>query len=100
MARAYRRYTTEKTRREEKNGRNSQRHAMTYLRLGSYGSSVLELQNQLGALGYHIARDGDFGPATSRIIKKFQRTTGLKPDGIVGPKTFEMMMRKLPVHSL
>jgi peptidoglycan hydrolase-like protein with peptidoglycan-binding domain len=31
--------------------------------------------------------DGTFGPKTRRTVKKFQRASGLKPDGIVGPKT-------------
>lgn len=84
-----------------KTGKNlPDRHAMTMLRLGSYGDVVHELQNQLGALGFHLARDGDFGPATQRMVKRFQRQCRLKPDGIVGPKTFEMLMRKTPVLSV
>ncbi len=100
MARAYRRYVSAITGNEMKDSKAAKRHEMVYLRMGSQGAGVLELQNQLGALGYHLARDGDFGPATKRIVKKFQRANRLISDGIVGPKTFEMMMRKLPAHSL
>ncbi len=73
------------------------RHSMATLRLGANGSAVMELQNQLGSLGYHLSRDGDFGPATQRMVRRFQRASGLEPDGLVGPRTFEMLMRKMPV---
>lgn len=31
--------------------------------------------------------DGKFGPYTVQVVKEFQRRTGLKPDGVVGPDT-------------
>jgi hypothetical protein len=34
-----------------------------------------------------LARDGYFGPATKVAVMEFQRRSGLKADGIVGPKT-------------
>ena len=67
------------------------------LRLTASGEVILDLQNQLGAVGYHLARDGDFGPTTQKAVKRFQRSSRLLADGIVGPKTFEVLMRKVRV---
>jgi peptidoglycan hydrolase-like protein with peptidoglycan-binding domain len=35
--------------------------------------------------------DGNFGGQTEAWVKEFQRRTGLKQDGVVGPKTFSKM---------
>lgn len=53
------------------------------LRKGSNGNEVKALQ---GAL--HLFVDGVFGKLTEEAVKEFQRTNGLKPDGIVGDKTW------------
>ncbi len=72
------------------------RNAMHMLRFGSVGEAVITLQRNLSGLGFRLAIDGDFGPATERMVKAFQRENRLKPDGIFGPKTLEMLQRKLP----
>ena len=36
--------------------------------------------------------DGHFGPKTEESVKNFQTKRGLNPDGIVGPKTWEILM--------
>lgn len=59
------------------------------LKRGHKGTGVLDLQNRLKYIGYEIETDGDFGPATEKMVIKFQETHGLKPDGIVGDKTME-----------
>ena len=41
-------------------------------RIGDQGSEVAEIQGQLASLGYDVAADGDFGPATAEAIKSFQ----------------------------
>jgi len=56
------------------------------LRKGDHGDSVVQLQHALGFTG--PALDGDFGPATEKAVKAFQRTHGLLDDGRVGPKTW------------
>jgi putative chitinase len=52
------------------------------LRRGMKGDDVARMQKALG-----VAADGDFGPGTLTVVKKWQRANGLEADGIVGPKT-------------
>lgn len=66
------------------------------LRLGSHGIGVAQLQKDLSSLGFNLDIDGDFGLATERSLKTFQRENCLLADGTFGPKTLEMMRRKLP----
>jgi peptidoglycan hydrolase-like protein with peptidoglycan-binding domain len=51
-----------------------------------HAGGVAELQQQLG-----VAPDGDFGPATERALKRWQRSHGLEADGIAGPATREAL---------
>jgi peptidoglycan hydrolase-like protein with peptidoglycan-binding domain len=37
--------------------------------------------------------DGEFGPETERGVKRVQRRFGLKPDGLIGPKTGKVLAR-------
>ena len=52
------------------------------LRHGDRGSAVAHLQRLL-----HIHADGVFGIGTVRAVKKFQRSSGLTPDGLAGTDT-------------
>ena len=55
---------------------------------GSQGENVLELQTKLKALGFYSGSlTGKAGSLTINAIKRFQRTYGLKVDGIAGAKT-------------
>lgn len=58
------------------------------LRKGDEGSEVADLQHVLAGMGYRITADGDFGPRTLRTVKAAQKKLGLRPDGIVGRKTY------------
>ncbi len=60
-----------------------------YLSYGHRGASVYKLQHQLGTMGYfhHPRATGYFGYKTRFAVKAFQRAHGLRPDGIVGPRT-------------
>lgn len=66
-------------------------------RIGDQGSEVAEIQGQLASLGYDVAADGDFGPATAEAVKSFQISRGLESDGLVGPGTYTALMgRAMP----
>lgn len=61
------------------------------LKLGSKGETVKELQRKLETLGYDVGTygaDGDFGAATDKAVKAFQKAHGLIMDGIVGAGTW------------
>ena len=54
---------------------------------GSRGEEVKKLQAAL-----HLLQDGIFGIVTEEAVKVFQKANGLKADGIVGEKTWEMLL--------
>ena len=60
---------------------------METLKKGSKGEDVKVLQRALG-----ITDDGDFGPGTEKAVKDFQKNHGLIVDGIVGNKTWEIIL--------
>ena len=68
-------------------GTNSTNSDNGYLKRGSKGDRVRELQTKLNKVGSNIAVDGSFGPATENAVKEFQKNYGLAVDGIVGPNT-------------
>jgi peptidoglycan hydrolase-like protein with peptidoglycan-binding domain len=58
------------------------------LQRGKMGFDVSVLQFLLARRGFSLpSLDGDFGPATERLVRGFQRSAGLSPDGIVGGRT-------------
>lgn len=64
----------------------------TVLRRGSSGDAVKALQEQLRAAGFLTgAADGLFGPQTDFAVRRYQKANNLKPDGIVGPKTWQAL---------
>ena len=61
------------------------------IRKGNYGALVKECQTILQKLGYDLGIcgvDGDFGQATEKAVKQFQKDHGLKVDGVVGQNTW------------
>jgi hypothetical protein len=68
----------------------------TTLAPGSTGAQVKRLQRALTALGYSTGKiDGSYGPATKAALARFQKASGLKADGILGPKTLQALKAKL-----
>lgn len=62
------------------------------LRPGASGPHVTALQERLEAHGFDLGEvDGRFGPKTKAALEAFQRARRLKPDGIVGPKSWRAL---------
>ena len=61
---------------------------MDILKEGARGADVTALQTQLQTRGFPPGViDGVFGPGTLAAVTAFQRSEGLVPDGVVGPRT-------------
>ena len=64
------------------------------IRKGNKGELVKKCQQLLQKHGYDLGIcgiDGDFGVATEKAVKKFQKDNGLTADGVVGAKTWEAL---------
>lgn len=64
------------------------------LRIGSSGEYVVECQNDLIQLGYDLSpywADGKYGKLTATRVSEFQKSVGLKADGICGPLTWDAL---------
>jgi peptidoglycan hydrolase-like protein with peptidoglycan-binding domain len=73
----------------------------SWLRKGSAGDAVRELQHQLAELGLSPGtQDGVFGPATDQAVMAFQASVGLAPDGVVGPKMRAALERAWAARSV
>lgn len=73
---------------------------LSILRKGSTGEQVKTLQRLLIALGYKMTNngktygvDGSFGTATHNAVIAFQKANKLTPDGIVGEKTWNALLK-------
>jgi peptidoglycan hydrolase-like protein with peptidoglycan-binding domain len=64
-----------------------QAEALPILRRGSTGSEVRTLQELLD-----VTVDGDFGWQTKAAVEAFQKAHGLTADGVVGPKTWGVLI--------
>ncbi|MEA2396253.1 MAG: hypothetical protein QOJ82_4144 [Solirubrobacteraceae bacterium] len=65
------------------------------LRSGAKGPDVRELQQGLRKAGFKVKPDGQFGGATVRAVKRFQRASRLTPSGTVGTKTIAALQRAI-----
>ncbi len=65
------------------------------LRRGDAGPYVTLAQTELMQRGYDLGSygaDGKFGAKTEAAVKQFQRDWGLAEDGVIGPKTWAMLL--------
>lgn len=62
------------------------------LQKGDHGKSVELLQEVLNNHGSALKVDGDFGAATDRAVRMFQKAQGLEPDGKIGAYTWEKLI--------
>lgn len=69
-----------------------QRPPMVAIKRGSKGPEVERWQSFLRGIGSEIVIDGDFGQKTHDATVRFQRNENLKPDGIVGNRTYSRAM--------
>jgi chitosanase len=63
------------------------------------GGDVSYLQDLLNKNGYPIHIDGDYGQRTFMAVTAFQGSHGLTADGIVGPRTWDVLDDILPRHA-
>lgn len=98
MAKAYKRYVAllDENKIFNVGVKKRNRNSFATLQLGDVGGGVCALQSDLQNCGYLLRVDGDFGPLTRRAVLAFQKLHGLIEDGIVGPRTYEMLGRLLP----
>lgn len=64
------------------------------LKLGANGPAVTLLQQRLNALGFPIAIDRVFGQQTLEAVIAAQKKFNLPPDGVVGPATWSILLRR------
>lgn len=62
------------------------------IKLGHRGEQVRMLQRMLSLLP-----DGIFGKITREAVLAFQNENGLKPDGMVGPRTWRELIARVPL---
>lgn len=67
------------------------------MKIGDSGDQVKDWQSLLNRFGYKLIEDGQFGLATDVATRKFQISSGLKPDGIAGPKTLRAARAGFPI---
>lgn len=69
------------------------------MRLGSQGSAVRLLQEQLTTLDYYSgAVTGSYGRLTKEAVRLFQRDHDLSSDGVAGPRTMEQIRKELGIE--
>ena len=70
------------------------------VRSGFSKPTTKEIQISLKNAGFDPgAVDGKMGPRTKQAVKEFQRAKELKPDGVVGPKTWEELEKYLNISN-
>jgi len=67
---------------------------MRILRYGMRGADVMKIQSALKKTGFYTgAVDGIYGPVMRSAVYSFQKAFGLKPDGVIGARTYNALQR-------
>lgn len=66
-----------------------------YLKRTMKNEHVRVIQTLLKQIGYNIAVDGSYGPATEKVVMDFQKQKGLKVDGYCGVETHKAIIKEL-----
>jgi hypothetical protein len=67
--------------------------AMAAIKKGYQGDLAVWAQEHLISAGYNVGVDGGFGANTEKAVKSFQTAHGLTADGIIGPATWQALLR-------
>ncbi len=68
-------------------------NACPTVKKGAKGNITRLIQERLNSVGFNLTLDGIFGENTKKAVKVFQKNRGLTEDGIVGPKTWEWLLK-------
>ncbi|WP_279160927.1 N-acetylmuramoyl-L-alanine amidase [Thomasclavelia cocleata] len=68
-------------------------NACPTVKKGAKGGITKLIQERLVSVGFNLTLDGIFGTKTKNAVKVFQKNRGLTEDGIVGPKTWEWLLK-------
>jgi peptidoglycan hydrolase-like protein with peptidoglycan-binding domain len=69
-------------------------YASRTLRVGTSGSDVRALQRYLDRTGFDTAADGQFGPATRRSVRAFERSAGRRVDGAASRREQRLLQQE------
>ncbi len=79
-----------------KDAGGSTNDSTTGLKVGSTGEKVIQLQQDLTALGYYYGDiTGHYGSLTKTAVKKFQKAKGITQDGVAGTTTLNAIAKAL-----
>jgi peptidoglycan hydrolase-like protein with peptidoglycan-binding domain len=95
LVRELRRAVAHRTRaqRKARRQRRARRFGYRVLRKGMTGADVRVLQHQLSRAGIRTPVVGFFGRRTGRSVRRFERTYGLRVDGVVGSRDVVTLRR-------
>jgi hypothetical protein len=71
--------------------------AIAMLGKGAVGDMVVWAQEHLVSAGFSTTIDGGYGNGTVAAVQGFQAAHGLIPDGVLGPATWQALLRVAPV---
>jgi len=71
---------------------------MASIHKGTTGDLVVWAQEHLISAGYDVGVDGGFGAKTQTAVLVFQTAHGLTPDGVIGPATWQALLRYRPAR--